>query len=63
MPIPTSVIDNLLDKFNESFIRCLSLAITLRVVWCGPPMLDIEFGIKGFDVIIFKRLTIISDDG
>ena len=62
MSISTNVIDNIFDDFDESFIRGFSLAITLRVIWCGPLMFDMELITEGFDIFIFKGFSIIRDN-
>lgn len=61
--VMASVIDFLLDNFDDCLIGRLSLTIPLWVVWCGEMVLDMEVFTKLMDILIFERTIVFYDDG
>ena len=44
VPIVVRIIDNFLKDFEEGFISCLSLTITLWEIWAREVVMDAEGG-------------------
>lgn len=63
MPVMASIIDYLFKDFKIIFIRCLSLTITLGVIWGGKAMVNMETITKLMNILVFERTPIIYDNG
>ena len=57
------IIDNFLEDFEEGFISCLRLTVTLWEIWAREPVIDAEGGEKFFHVDIFKVPFVIYENG
>ena len=63
MPITTEVIDNFLEDFEEGFISCLYLTITLWEIWARKVVMDAEGSTQFFQVEIFKITSVVGENG
>ena len=52
-----------MQDFQDSFVRCFRLAITLGVIYRGPILCDFEFLAKLLEILVFELTSIISNDG
>ena len=63
MPITAGIIDNFLEDFEEGFISCLCLAVTLWEIWARKVVMDVEGSTQFFHVEIFKVTSVVGEDG
>ena len=52
-----------MQDFQDSFVGCLCLTVTLGIIYRGPMLCDFELLAKLLEILVFKLSSIISDDG
>ena len=52
-----------MQDFQDSYVRCFRLAITLRIIYRGPMLCDFEFLAKLLEILVFELTSIIYNDG
>ena len=57
------IIDNFLQDFEEGFISCLRLTVTLWEIWARKVVMDAEGSTQFFHVDIFKVTSVVGEDG